>query len=74
MQARREVYTELIRHCRLLRNASDVVRVRAVLDVEEELTKLLVACGGEVPPVHRGLERWKPRNSKTAKERSEVVA
>jgi hypothetical protein len=50
MQARIDVYETLIRTCRMLRQSSDVERVRAVLDVEDELAKKLVAAGGTVPP------------------------
>lgn len=50
MQPRLDVLEALIRYCRILRQSADVERVRAVLDVEEDLTKKLVAAGGSVPP------------------------
>jgi hypothetical protein len=50
MQARLDVLEALVRYCRILRQSADVERVRAVLDVEEDLSKKLVSAGGTVPP------------------------
>lgn len=67
MQARIDVYEALIRTCRMLRQSSDVERVRAVLDVEDDLAKKLVAAGGSVPPtvaeLHPGRSARRPRRN-----------
>lgn len=61
MQPRLDVLEALVRYCRILRQSADVERVRAVLDVEEDLTKKLVAAGGRVPAAAAELHPGKGR-------------
>ena len=63
MQSRIDVLEALIRQCRILRQGADVQRVRAVLDVEEDLTKKLVAAGGAIPLTAAELHPGRARRS-----------
>jgi hypothetical protein len=49
MQAKAEIYGQLVRQCRVLRMSPDVDRARAALDVEQELVKTMSALGLPLP-------------------------
>ena len=71
MQSQVDVLIALIRHCRMLRMSSDVGRVRAVLDVEEDLGRRLRAAGGELPDLLPPKRQGRPAKAPKA---AEVVA
>lgn len=72
MQSRLDVLEALVRYCRILRQSADVERVRAVLDVEEDLTKKLVASGGAVPPTATELHPGRARRRRANLVRTEA--
>ena len=49
MQAKAEIYAQLVRQCRVLRMAPDVERARAALDVEQELVGQMRTQGLQLP-------------------------
>ena len=71
--ARVDVLIALIRECRRLRSCAELDRVRAVLDVEEELGAYLQALGGDVPGLVPSLSRGRGRPKLPPRE-AEVAA
>lgn len=72
MQAKTDVFANLIRQCRVMRHAPDVERARAALDVEQDLVQLMRSQGLQLPDAPAPVVRR--RNRRTAVTATAAVA
>lgn len=73
MQAKTEIFAQLIRQCRMLRMAQDVDRARAALDVEQDLVDLMRTKGLQLPDGAVAIVRRR-RNRRSSAEVAAVTA